>query len=81
MVRDTTVAGGKPLLQVTASAASGTGFALSRHGRYFAYGVSETHVYVRPKGASVYQPLFTSSPVNPLDGRLLEAIAFDVSDR
>jgi hypothetical protein len=32
------------------------------------------------QGSSSYRLLFTRSPVNPLDGRLLESIAFDVSD-
>ncbi len=81
IVRDITApASQAPLLQTTSSAASGTGFALSRHGTFFAYGVSETHVYVRPKNTAKYQLLFTRSPVNPLDARLLEAIAFDNSD-
>jgi hypothetical protein len=76
-VRDTKVASG-PLLHVLGTAASGTGFALSRHGNYFAYGVGQVHVY--QKKQLTYVPLFVRSPVNPNDGRLLEAISFDVSD-
>ncbi len=78
-VRDSTLLSStRPLLQTSAAAASGTGFALSRHGGYFAFGVSSTHVYRRV--GAVYQLLFTRSPVSPYDGRLLDAIAFDTSD-
>lgn len=79
VVRDATAANTTlPLLQTVSEAASGTGFALSRRGAFFAFGVSETHVFKRV--GAVYQLLFTRSPVSPLDGRLLEAIAFDAKD-
>jgi hypothetical protein len=43
LVRDATLANTtKPLLQSVSEAASGTGFAISRRGAYFAFGVSET---------------------------------------
>jgi hypothetical protein len=63
-----------PFLSTQAIASTGTGFALSRGGAFFAHGAMQTHVFKLV--GQVYHLLFVRDPIPVSIPRLLEAIVF-----
>jgi len=64
-----------PFFSIPSIPASGTGFAISNGGDWFAFGVEQLWVYKRV--GNTYHLYFQRDPIPSQDARLVEAIAFD----
>lgn len=79
LVRDTNAPNSSaPLATLTAMPSVGTGIALSKAGKFLAFGASQMYCYQRQ--GNTFSLYFVSDPVNPADARLLTQIAFDSND-